>query len=48
MKFNNSERWEQYWVVRMIEYSALVESAPSQVISRAKEIAAGIKLPFLD
>ena len=48
LKFNNKQRWEEYWQNCLAEYSALLAKCSQSDILAAESIAANIKVTFMD
>lgn len=48
LKFNNPQRWESYWVYRLVEYEDLLSKCTKAELRLAKERAKTIILPFMD
>lgn len=50
LKFNNPERWDNYWKFKLAEYESLLSLCTRAEVDRAKELAIKIEeyLPHLD
>jgi len=48
LKFNNQERWEQYWQLKLAEYEALLDECTRAEVKAAEPLARNVKIPLMD
>lgn len=48
LKFNNKQRWEDYWQLKLAEYSALLAKCSRAEVLAAESVVANIKIAFMD
>lgn len=48
LKFNNQERWESHWQLKLTEYEALLAECSRAEVKAAEPFARDVKVPFMD
>ena len=48
LRFNNEERWGNYWLLKLTEYEALLAECTKAEVKAADTLARNIKIPFMD
>ncbi len=48
LKFNNPERWESHWQLKLTEYEALLAECSRAEVKAAEPFARDVKVPFMD
>ncbi|WP_137165566.1 hypothetical protein [Salinimonas lutimaris] len=48
LRFNNVERWDNHWQLKLAEYEALLAECTKAEVRAAETLARNIKVPFMD